>query len=198
MLRHVLNAIPIALMLSGGQPMSAKSQVVVPPKPGSGFMGFSWDPIPGRPLRVADGLAGLPPVAHRPFPMITRVFPCSPADSAGVSAGDVMLRINGRDAREVPPPFNKSRPGVWQEITLRRQDDTMTVRLKEVKRPVEPVHCEKELLGSNSRWQSTRRLPLSVDLRHTVEAMYCSVSPKRYLARAPDRFLAVHSNVGGL
>ena len=141
MVRHTLNAISIALVLSLGQPMSAKGQIVVPAKPGSGFMGFSWDPSPGQPIRVADGVAGLPPLERRPFPRITRVFPCSPADSAGIRRGDVMLQINGRDARQVPPPFNKSRPGVWQEIALQRGDDTITVRLREIKRPVEPVKC---------------------------------------------------------
>ena len=141
MTRHLLKAAQVVVVLSCVQPMSAKSQVVVPPKPGSGFMGFSWDPSPGQPLRLELGIAGLPPLSQRPFPMITRVFQCSPADSVGIRPGDVMLRINGRDAREVPPPFNKSRPGVWQEIDLRRGEDTVTVRLQEAERTGEPLQC---------------------------------------------------------
>lgn len=134
-------------------PVPAASQVVVSPAPGSGFLGFGWLPYGELRLRVgSDGELAVPPLEERPYPLITAVAPCSPADSAGIRAGDVMVRINGRDARERPHPFHESRPGVLQEIELQRDGELFTVSLRETEHPDGPVTCEldrQEFLYAN-------------------------------------------------
>ncbi len=43
-----------------------------------------------------------------------------------------MLEINGRDAREKPPPWRESRVGVVQEMVVRRGEEVIATSLTEI------------------------------------------------------------------
>lgn len=119
-------------------PAVASGQVTGPgparPEPWEPFRGVAYDPYPGglQDLFDQDGKLVYPPVSERPYPTIILVRPCSPGDEAGLRAGDTMLEINGRDAREFPKPWRESRVGAVQEITVRRGEEVIETSLTEI------------------------------------------------------------------
>ena len=70
----------------------------------AGCSGISWARV-----RTTDGAA---------FPVVTEVDNSSPADQSGVKEGDVILAVNGRDARTLDNWFVAA-PG--EEVTVRIQ-----------------------------------------------------------------------------
>ena len=120
------------------RPVVAYGQVRGPeparPDPWEPFRGVAYDPYPGgfQSLPYRDGRFVYPPVSERPYPVITLVRPCSPGDEAGLRDGDVMLEINGRDAREIPKPWRESQVGAVQEITVRRGEEVIATALTEI------------------------------------------------------------------
>jgi S1-C subfamily serine protease len=74
----------------------------VTPIASAGCSGLSWERI-----RTIDGAA---------YPVVTHVQGQSPADHGGVKEGDVIVAVNGRDARELEAWFVAS-PG--EEVVLR-------------------------------------------------------------------------------
>jgi S1-C subfamily serine protease len=58
---------------------------------------------------------------HQPsvFPKVERIAPGGPATRAGLVDGDVLLSVNGRDARE-PRLFSNRRPGTRYVLRIRR------------------------------------------------------------------------------
>ena len=113
------------------------------PSPPPMWRGIDWQPFPNGLFFDDNGEPIWGPVEERDYPVITGVHPCSPADSAGVRVGDLLIRINGRDAREVPPPFHESKAGVVQELELRRGDEHLRVSVREVPFPTEPITCAR-------------------------------------------------------
>lgn len=119
-------------------PGVASGQVAGPeparPAPWEPFRGVAYDLYPGglQDVLVQEGKLVYPPVSERPHPIIVLVRPCSPGDEAGLRPGDVMLTINGRDAREIPKPWRESRVGVVQEITVRRGEEVIETSLTEI------------------------------------------------------------------
>ena len=104
------------------------------PEPWEPFRGVAYDPYPGglQDLFDQDGHLTLPPVPERPYPVIVLVRPCSPGHHAGLRAGDVIVEINGRDARASPTPWRESRVGVVQEVTVRRESEVIATSLTEI------------------------------------------------------------------
>ena len=127
----------VASVLLAG-PAVASGQVTGPgparPEPWEPFRGVAYDPYPGglQDLFDQDGKLVYPPVSERPYPIIVLVRPCSPGDEAGLRAGDVMLEINERDAREIPKPWRESRIGAVQEIKVRRGEEVIATSLTEI------------------------------------------------------------------
>ena len=126
----------VSVLLS--RPVVVCGQVAGPeparPEPWEPFRGVAYDPYPGglQDLIGRDGKISFPPVSERPYPVIVLIRPCSPGDEAGLRDGDVMLEINGRDAREMPKPWRESRVGAAQEITVRRGEEVIETSLTEI------------------------------------------------------------------
>jgi S1-C subfamily serine protease len=66
------------------------------------------------PVLGADGQ-----VRSADYPVVTEVTPGSEAQQAGLRAGDVILRVNGRDGHEAAL-FRKRDPGTHYHVTVRR------------------------------------------------------------------------------
>jgi len=66
-------------------------------------------------------------------PVIDAVLPSSPAQKAGLAPGDVILEVDGRDARE--EGALRMRPGVRYALRIRRGDAEREVALLAVAHP---------------------------------------------------------------
>lgn len=105
------------------------------PGPGGGFRGFSFNPFGGpvTPRRDENGnLTVVPPASERGYPVIFEVYPCSPADDAGLRAGDALILVNGQDARDTSSMWHESRPGMVQDLRIRRGEESFDVSLTEI------------------------------------------------------------------
>ena len=69
---------------------AAQELIVIPRKPGDGYLGILY-----RPLDIMES-----DITKRRFPVVTGIEPCSPVHIAGVEPGDILVRVNDRDARE--------------------------------------------------------------------------------------------------
>ena len=89
-----LRVLGIALLLGSAHPATA--QVTAPRAEGLGFLGLTWE--------ILDPME-MDPARQRP-PIVSGIFPCSPAHLAGFEPGDILLRVNEKDSREGPafPP----------------------------------------------------------------------------------------------
>ena len=97
-----------------------------------GVTGISYDPVPGGLRFDTQGEVIIPSVSERPHPVITRIYPCSPAEDVGLQVGDVMIVINGKDAREMPPPWRDALPGIVQDLTIRRGEELIAVSIVQI------------------------------------------------------------------
>jgi hypothetical protein len=90
----------------------------------TGTTGFSYN-YHNAPLQV-------PPVAPRPmydvYPVVDEVAPGSPAETAGLMAGDVILSANGIDGRDVPLMPGR-RPGTAYTLHVRRGSAELDLHL---------------------------------------------------------------------
>lgn len=65
-------------------------------------------------------------------PTVRNVIPGSPADSAGVAVGDVIVEINGRDTRTERSSLRPAAPNTFR---LRRGDEEFEVVITTMPRP---------------------------------------------------------------
>ena len=70
------------------------------------------------------------------YPTVEAVDPGSPAEKAGIKAGDKLLSLDGHDLTESSPPFSELlRPGAKLDAKLKRGDRTRHVTITVGKRP---------------------------------------------------------------
>ncbi len=70
------------------------------------------------------------------YPTVEAVEPGSPAERAGIAAGDRLLALDGHDLTEGTPPFSELlRPGARLDAKLRRGDHTRNVTITVTRRP---------------------------------------------------------------
>lgn len=101
-----------------------------PSKPGTGSLGFAY----GAPITLTgDGQA-----RWADYPTIEDVIAGSEAERLGIRAGDVILKVNGKDALD-PRLFHDWKPGTRYALRLRRGNEerevTVTVYVPEAERP---------------------------------------------------------------
>ncbi|HET6765186.1 MAG TPA: PDZ domain-containing protein [Longimicrobiaceae bacterium] len=80
----------------------------------AGYTGFSYQ---GRPRPLPDGTP-----RWADFPVVTSVDPASPAGRVGIRVGDVVLSVNGVDARDPRAMFLGS--GTVATFVVRRENAT--------------------------------------------------------------------------
>lgn len=70
------------------------------------------------------------------YPTVEAVDPGSPAEKAGIKAGDKLLSVDGHDLTEGSPPFSELlRPGAKLNAKVKRGDGTRNVTITVGKRP---------------------------------------------------------------
>lgn len=70
------------------------------------------------------------------YPTIEAVDPGSPAEKAGIQAGDKLLSLDGNDLTEGSPPFSELlRPGARMGVKVKRGDRTRNLTVTVGKRP---------------------------------------------------------------
>ncbi|MFW6201429.1 MAG: PDZ domain-containing protein [Gemmatimonadota bacterium] len=135
--------VPTALALIPGPALAQIS--LEPTGEHRGELGLSWRSEAPY-TRGADGLRPVNP------PVVSAVVPCSPAHLAGLEPGDVLLRINGRDARD-GTPFPEAAPGTRYTIAFRRGETVREVSLTiGPARPDALAPVEERPLGAPADW----------------------------------------------
>ncbi|MYK69444.1 MAG: PDZ domain-containing protein [Gammaproteobacteria bacterium] len=102
---------------SGRVRMSART-----PNPSSGFLGIATQRSSSR----EDNPDG--------YPRLIRVYCGYPAHEAGLRAGDLILAVNGRDARQ-PRVISAGRPGTVLEVRIQRDEEVLEFTVVSVRRP---------------------------------------------------------------
>lgn len=94
-------------------------------KPPAGYTGFTIS------VTAAPDESGRPRMEH---PIINEVLPDTPAAAAGLERGDVILSVNGEDARQVGALY----PIVGEpyRMRVRRGDRERDVELRPVAKPL--------------------------------------------------------------
>lgn len=88
---------------------------------GAGWLGMNFSRGSGFSAMANALMAGdSAPTRLESWPVVMRVETCSPAETAGFEIHDVLVEIDGRDARIEPLFGNKSDPGVTHVVTVRR------------------------------------------------------------------------------
>ncbi len=111
------NRSEVADSTSGRVRMSARA-----PNPSSGFLGIATRRSSSREVNP-DG-----------YPRLTRVYCGYPAHEAGLRADDLILAVNGRDARQ-PRAMSPGRPGTVLEVRIRRGQEVLEFTVVSVRRP---------------------------------------------------------------
>lgn len=85
-------------------------------------------------VRQKDGEKGV--MRFEDYPTVEAVDPGSPAEKAGIEAGDKLLSLDGHDLREGSPSFSELlRPGAKLDAKLKRGHRTRNVTITVGKRP---------------------------------------------------------------
>lgn len=114
------------------------------------WIGVGWD--------VPDPM--VEPLEERRVPVVRSVVPCSPAHYAGLEPGDLLLRVNGRDARE-NDPFRVDE-GTDYRVHVDRGGRQLLVTFRPVRHPdmtLPPVTTAP--VGSPSGWNCPAPPPQS-------------------------------------
>lgn len=90
-----------------------------------GAVGMSWSYRPASPIVIRPGDQPTPPDV---YPAVGRVAPGSPAEQAGLMAGDTIVSVNGRDAR-LGRIFPDRVPGTEYTVRVRRGGADRELRL---------------------------------------------------------------------
>jgi S1-C subfamily serine protease len=98
---------------------------------GHGGGAFTGMRVGGRPAPAPDGSP-----RWADFPVVGGVWPGSPAEKVGIAAGDVVLRVNGLDARDPRTLFG--RPGKVFTVRVRRGTAIREFVLTSVRAPAPP------------------------------------------------------------
>ncbi len=88
------------------------------------------------------GVAGVQPTTENDNPgvLITEVFDKSPAEHAGIKAGDLLTQINNRDIRKIRDVVDQVatlRPGSYVLVTVIREQKEQQFKLLITERPIE-------------------------------------------------------------
>ncbi len=115
--------------------------LVIPRDPSDGYIGIRY-----RPLDIMQS-----DITKRRFPVVIGVEPCSPVHIAGLEPGDILVRVNDRDARE-PGRFPG---GIGTEYVLEVLRDGESHKLEftrvELPSPV-PEPVRNAPVGPPSEW----------------------------------------------
>lgn len=77
-----------------------------------------------------------PVLYHLNYPVVVSVEPASPAERAGIEAGDTVIAYDGRDVlRRAIPLARQLRPGARLVVRVRREGQTIDVPVKVERRP---------------------------------------------------------------
>jgi S1-C subfamily serine protease len=96
---------------AGARPSEAGETISIPQPPATAWFGFSHE------------------VRNMGRPVITGVRPGSPAAEAGLSAGDVILSVDGQDTEERLPNFRIATPGRRYILRVRRGEEEREVAI---------------------------------------------------------------------
>ncbi len=122
----------LAAIVVGTSSLTAQT-IAVPPRDSIGELGLRWE------SRIRLGKAA----------QVTGIVPCSPAHTAGLLPGDVIIHSNGHPTAE-GTPFDSAIPGTTYVLDIRRANDlllTLTLVVGETPRaPRLPLVSEN--LGS--------------------------------------------------
>lgn len=128
-------------------PESADGQVTVGKKEWESWeawYGFAVLPYPDG-LPIVEGLPVTLPFEERPWPAISEVEACSPAEEAGLRDGDLLISINGEDARQRPLPWGeRSKPGTEKQLEIRRDGDLMRITVVAIAYGDRSETCERD------------------------------------------------------
>ena len=90
--------------------------------PGAGFLGL----VTGRGSGSDANPGG--------YPKVNRVYCGYPAYEAGIRVGDLVLAVNGRDARQ-PRAIAAGRPGTILEVRIQRGQEVLELKMVSVRHP---------------------------------------------------------------
>lgn len=85
-------------------------------------------------LGLATRRSSRPEVNPDGYPRISRVYCGHPAYNAGLRAGDLILAVNGRDARQ-PRVVSPGRPGTVLNFRIRRDQEVLEFTVVSVRPP---------------------------------------------------------------
>lgn len=131
----------ITVLVAVAAPADAQRTVALPTDSTTSWLGFHRG--------VRDPME---PEEERRLPVVRAVFPCSPAHLAGLEPGDLLVTVNGHDARR-PAPFDGPLGGEY-EVLVDRAGERLTVKLVRARRPKEvgePVSTTP--MGSPADWK---------------------------------------------
>lgn len=94
--------------------------------PGAGFLGLATGLSSGSDEANPGG-----------YPKVTRVYCGYPAYDAGIRVGDLVLAVNGRDARQ-PRVLAAGRPGTVLEVRIQRSQEVLEFNMVSVRHPRDP------------------------------------------------------------
>ena len=68
------------------------------------------------------------------YPRVSRVYCGYPAYEAGLRVGDLIVTVNGRDARQ-PRVISAGRPGTVLDVRIQRAEEVLDLTMVSVRRP---------------------------------------------------------------
>ena len=129
MLKVEVEMLPVVQWHAGDDP--AVGTWLATPGLGKSPLAVGISSVPRRRIPPQHGVLGILITDSSPGPRITRVFPNSGAENAGLKVDDVITRVAGKlvkDAETLTNMVAAYRPGDTLELSLRRDDRDVAVR----------------------------------------------------------------------